>query len=422
MRAAQELPPGIMPDLDTSLAAAAGAMALLWAALVLYVGRIDRLRTAARRQIAEVLATLDSAAVRGLPARDRLERVRPLLDRCSRELLMHTAARPDTGDDTFDVLARYLGERWTGILEQDAAAHRTARDKWRRMTAFRILFRLDHPSTLRLLARALDEHDTEIADVGLELLGRSTDARAIDILLDALKSRRQPASVVARHIDESPQRLADRLIALLAEDDATLRFWGASLLARYPGHDVEAAVARLIDDADPRVRKAALQTLGAIGETLAVDAALRKLDDPVPYVRAHAARALGELDATEHAPRIVPLLGDRDWWTRLAARQALEALGSEIWPILMRSLTDADRFVRNGAAEVLQNIGVLDSLIVMEAASDAPAPAKVEMLRRITAAGGLRFTDSLIERAGPKIGPRIKALLNTIGFAHVGAA
>ena len=70
-------------------------------------------------------------------------------------------------------------------------------------------------------------------------------------------------------------------------------------------------------------------------------------------------------------------------------------MGSDVWPVLMRSLNHSDRFVRNGAAEVFQNLGVLDSLIVMEAATDNPGAMKIDMLRRIAAAGGVRFTDSL---------------------------
>ena len=87
-----------------------------------------------------------------------------------------------------------------------------------------------------------------------------------------------------------------------------------------------------------------------------------------------------------------------------------------------RCLDDSDRFVRNGAAEVFQNIGVLDSFIVMEAASDDPSHAKVELLRRVAAAGGTRLTESLVERAGPKTGPRVRRLLETVGLEHVGAA
>jgi len=149
---------------------------------------------------------------------------------------------------------------------------------------------------------------------------------------------------------------------------------------------------------------------------------LRLLQDPFAYVRAHAARALGELARGNLAEDVAGLLGDSDFWVRLAARESLEMMGSEVWPVLMRRLNDEDRFVRNGAAEVIQNLGVLDSLIVMEAASDNPGEAKIDMLRRIAAAGGVRFTESLVDRAGPIVGLRIRQLLATIGLEHVGAA
>jgi hypothetical protein len=88
----------------------------------------------------------------------------------------------------------------------------------------------------------------------------------------------------------------------------------------------------------------------------------------------------------------------------------------------MRCLDHSDGFVRNGAAEVFQNLGVLDSLIVMEAASDEPSPSKVDLLRRIAEAGGTRLTDSLVERAGPAMGGKVRQLLATMGLEHVGAA
>ena len=115
------------------------------------------------------------------------------------------------------------------------------------------------------------------------------------------------------------------------------------------------------------------------------------------------------------------LLGDGNWWVRLAARESLAMMGSEVWPLLMRRLSHEDRFIRNGAAEVLQNLGVLDSLIVMEAASDSPAPTKIALLRRIVDAGGVQFTESLVERSGPVLGPRIRQLVASVGLEHIGA-
>ena len=113
------------------------------------------------------------------------------------------------------------------------------------------------------------------------------------------------------------------------------------------------------------------------------------------------------------------LLADPDWWVRQAAKESLERMGPDVWPALVRCLDDSDRFVRNGAAEVIQNLGVVDMLIAMEGATDPSSAAKVEMLRRLFAAGGVRLTDSLIERVGPHAGPRTRELLARLELEHV---
>jgi hypothetical protein len=91
-------------------------------------------------------------------------------------------------------------------------------------------------------------------------------------------------------------------------------------------------------------------------------------------------------------------------------------MGEEIWAVLVPYLDHADGFARNGAAEVLQNIGILDSLIVLEAATTRPSAAKMEMLRKIAAAGGTRMTDALLERVDDETRPRVRTLLETLGL------
>jgi hypothetical protein len=409
--------------LVATLAAAALASLAAWVALSVRLLAIERRRVAAHALVSDALAMLGRDDVRRLSLGDRINYIRPVVASASRELIMHAAADHETPDPAFRALLGYLTDRWgLDALLADAGSHTSARDKWRRATALRLLFRANHTAVLDLLARAVDQPDRDSADVALALLGSSSEPRAMDILFDALRSHTHPASRVAVHIDRSPQSIADRLTAGLADGDPIVRLWCATLLARYPEQPVEAALAALTEDADPRVRKAAIQTLGTVGDEIASVRALYLLTDPFAYVRAHAARALGELGRADMADRVAALLGDKDWWVRLAARESLETMGNEVWPVLMRNLNHPDRFVRNGAAEVFQNLGVLDSLIVMEAATDNPGAIKIDMLRRIAAAGGVRFTDSLVERAGPVVGPRIRALLETIGLQHVGAA
>jgi HEAT repeat protein len=402
---------------------AVGAVAL-WMTLSVYLLLVERRRDAARTTLSAALAALESPEMLRLSLAERAAHVRPVLESASRELVMRAIADSHTPPAAAAALEAYLIDRWgQARLERDAASHRTSRDKWRRMAALRILFRFDHARRIELGAEAVKGSDADVASVALSLLGGSDHPDAVEVLLDALKRRQHPGTRIAVQLDRSPQHLGHRLRSLLTDADPVVRRWSATLLGRYSDVDgLERDLAQAAQDEDPRVRKAAIQSLGAIGETLAAETARRSLSDPVPFVRAAAVRAISALERDDLAEDVAARLGDRDWWVRFAAKQCLEQMGPDIWPILARLLDDPDRFVRNSAAEVFQNIGVLDSFIVMEAATADPADRRVDLLRRIAAAGGLRLTGSLLERAGPKLAPRIRHLLSTIGLERVGAA
>ena len=195
-----------------------------------------------------------------------------------------------------------------------------------------------------------------------------------------------------------------------------MRYWGATLVSRHRVPGSERDIALLTKDPSPLVRKAAVATLAELDGAGAVPAVQPLLADPIWYVRAHAARALAAANATDTADQIAPLLADREWWVRLAARESLQQMGEEVWSVLVPYLDHADAFARNGAAEVLQNIGVLDSLIVLEAATARPSASKVEMLRKIAAAGGTRMTEALLERVDESVRPRVRTLLASLGL------
>ena len=105
---------------------------------------------------------------------------------------------------------------------------------------------------------------------------------------------------------------------------------------------------------------------------------------------------------------------------RTAAKDALQRMGSEVWSTLVPYLDHADTFARNGAAEVLQNIGILDSLIVLEAATTRPSPTKIEMLRKIASAGGTRMAEALLDRVDQTTRPRVRDLLSSLGLELAG--
>jgi HEAT repeat protein len=395
----------------------------LWVALSGYI-LADRLVYERRRRMLRRVATaLDSTAARGLAFEDRLALVEPHIVGSSRRLVRRVAVDPSTPPWAFELFSTYFIRRWgADDLVRDASAHRGEAQTRRRIAALRILAQGRHADTLALLERALAERDPHLIGVAVTLLGSRTERRAAELLVSALGSPLYSASRVATALDQFPVPILDLLRPLLRDERPILRFWGATLLARYggaPGLDED--LATLSGDSEPSVRKAAVESLGKVGGPRAAATALLLLNDAVWYVRAHAARAIGDLGRADLADRVAPLLSDREWWVRVAAKEALEALGPEIWADLVPYLDHPDGFARNGAAEVFQNLGILDSLVVIEAATDEPGTAKIEMLRKIATAGGLRMADALLERAGPQMRPRIRRLLGRLGLERAGS-
>jgi len=329
------------------------------------------------------------------------------------------------GDDAAAPYARTLAEvvvirLGREPLEALATTPGTPRQNWRRIAAMRLLARARHPGLVALLTPAIDDQDPEIVGASLALLGRVSDEAAAAALIRALKDGKYTASRVATYLDQSSLPLAGGLRPLLHHPDPQVRYWGATLLARHGAEGTDHDLVALTRDPSPLVRRAAIASLADVGGTQVAEASLRLLSDETWYVRAHAARALASTGAAEHAERIAPLLADREWWVRLAAKESLQRLGEDVWTVLVPYLDHDDAFARNGAAEVLQNIGILDSLIVLEAATTRPSAAKLEMLRKIASAGGTRMTSALLERVDEGTRPRVRSLLQSLGLEPAG--
>lgn len=104
------------------------------------------------------------------------------------------------------------------------------------------------------------------------------------------------------------------------------------------------------------MRRAAIETIGAAGFRGAIELVARLTRDPVPMVRTHAASALGRLGAADQAGVLLPLMADREWIVRAAAKQSLEAMGPSVAALVGELLSNPDAFARDGAAAVLQSL------------------------------------------------------------------
>jgi len=301
------------------------------------------------------------------------------------------------------LVGRSLHDRWqvgaSGVLTHRRArrlvlrARGRPRTNWgrsRRAVALSRLARAGHSAAPRLLRRAVEDTDLTVATAATRSLGELGDGWAIELLLDALRAGHVPRSRVAAQLERLAPLPGARLLALLHDPDPAVRFWGATLLAPYPDLG-QSSLLELTRDPDPNVRAAAVETLGVRDDATAGPAILALLQDPVWFVRVHAARSAGHVLGPASAPALVELLADPRWWVRSAAKDALRGMGRDAVSALVPVLRSSDRFARNGSAEVLQDIGFVDHLVLEEPSSP--------LLAWIFAAGGRRLRETAELRA-----------------------
>lgn len=279
------------------------------------------------------------------------------------------------------------------LIRRAAGRPRTELGKRRRITAVARLARAGHPATPRLVRPLVEDPDPARSSAAIRILGDLGDQWAVDRLVGALESGHGPRSRVATEIERLAPAPGPQLVPLLRSRNPVVRFWAATLLRPYPELARDRLVA-LTWDADANVRAAAAETLATRTGSEVGIALLACLEDPEWFVRAHAARAIGEVVGVEAAPTIARLLGDDEWWVRMAAQEALRGLGLVAVPSVLSVLAHADPVARNGAADVLQDVGFVDELVRHDPQS--------RLLQRIYASGGERFRAAAEARAaGP---------------------
>ncbi len=385
---------------------ALGALVLVWLGVSAYVVVTRALFDLAGLSFHTARRVLDRRLARGVPPERALAGL-------PRRTLAGIAADASTPPAIAEAAARRLLARRRGRVVNQARSHRSDTDKWRRLAALRILSLAGSAVAKPELARALRDHDLDVVGGAVTILGARSDRGSAAMLVAALREGRYSRSRIASQLDSFATPISDLLRPLLDDPEPAVRQWGATLLARYPDPEIEVELATLIVDEDPQVRAAVLKSLTSNESRLAAPAAVTALSDPVWFVRVHAARALGRLGRVDQAAEVVTLLSDPQWWVRTAAKESLQQLGDEAAPAVLSALRSDDGFVRDGAAEVLQNIGVVDELLARLEGSPQDELAQ-RTLRSIFEAGGRAVADAAIKRAAASGSARAAELLDSL--------
>jgi HEAT repeat protein len=191
--------------------------------------------------------------------------------------------------------------------------------------------------------------------------------------------------IVARGIDESPNRKAialasiagndcteiiEKLILLLSDERQNARRGAAGALAEF-GVRARTAIPALIETSghwDDEMRSVSLRALGRIGKgnQEALNISLLRTTDDKWWVRGNAISALTELDpqSDQALPVLIAALdddgGDGDWNVRDIAARGLVSYGTRASPAvgkLLRHLKDEDGIINRAVLAALTAIG-----------------------------------------------------------------
>ena len=271
-----------------------------------------------------------------------------------------------------------------------------------RLAAVEALGNLQDPRAVDALVQALrTDSDARVREAAASALGEIDSARAVPGLIAALGSERV-AAVRAKiawalgEIDDT--RAVEALGTAVKDPEVEVRRQVVWALGELESPSAVPMLIPLLRDADAETRKQAAWALGEIESPDAIDALATATKDANAEVRKEAVSALGQIEDKRALPALTVAIGDAEVEVR---RQAIEAIGqlddlSSAPPALISALKDTDREVRKAAAEAvgqLEDEAAVPALIPLTRDPDVEVKrTAVEALANI---GGTRAIETL---------------------------
>ena len=292
------------------------------------------------------------------------------------------------------------------------------------------------PKAKPVLLAALDDSDTKVRRAAITALGQLRVKKALAPLAKGLTDP-DVRSWAQGALDEFGVEAVPAVIGLLGHEDKQASWAAEEILVRSGAAAVEPTL-KLLKSDSPKVRGAAADVLGKLGDRRAVKPLLGMLRETGYWARLSVVEALGKLKDPRAVAPIIPLLRDKDDSVRTVSADALGLLGDKraIRP-LIAILTDDWVNARQAAAKSLGLLGAKQAAPALEKllndSEDRVRMAAVVALEKIGAAptdtaGAARVAvaakdwDKAVKLGAASVEPLINALGSSFPLKGADAA
>ena len=205
----------------------------------------------------------------------------------------------------------------------------------------------DVQMTAAAAARLLADSDPGVRETAARLLVEIRTEEAARLTVPHIASD----DITIRNLaGEVLTRMGEAAVRVVAEyvdhDHYDVRKFAIDVLALLPSHDMADRIARRLEDPDPNVRIAAVDALGALGASEYAEA-LCTLYEREPLMRPSVVAAFGAFGPGVHLDFLEAALSDEDPVVQFAAAEALAAWDApEVFPALLRKVDEIDPMAR----------------------------------------------------------------------------
>ena len=232
-----------------------------------------------------------------------------------------------------------------------------------RLAAAEALSQFTDESSVARLHAALSDRSPDVrlsAAISLASMGKAPPARdlvdrlGIGTTENSLLTVALFREIAGERPDEIKALILDPTVPPGAKASAIEALSSSGDYALVPVITTLASTAHPDDPALPRY----LRALAGFAHPAALPAVKRCLGSPSWEVRAAAAAAAGQIGLAELAPWLRELLGDREWWVRFRAGEALARLGEPGIRLLRHAASAGAEPARTAAAVTLEERGL----------------------------------------------------------------